>query len=247
MSTEAKLFDIESLFSSSFRMAIIAPSESGKTYYLLYLLSILVKEYKWIFLITPNKNDLYNDYIWPNHIRYASKVEEIDNEIDSIMKFGNELKDKYMSSKKVLIILDDLGFSTSGKKSSVGDLLTRGRNCGISCIILMQSYQMIFKTFCMNFTHTALFKFNDDLDNYLGSVQLQDSKSKTLVKIDKLLIMLSKMYPKTKPLVMLVHCKKQMYTHSAIPNDINIKKIKILHFQHSSMKNNKIDNDSLFV
>jgi hypothetical protein len=132
-------FDIKEL-QDDFRATIIAPSNSGKTEFLLYLLSQIVKWYKYIFLIIPCHNDKYSNYIWPNHVFIVENISQINEVLDTIIKFATKFT-KLGKKKKILVITDDLGLMTSHSSCKIDTLLIRGRGIGISVIILAQSYQ----------------------------------------------------------------------------------------------------------
>lgn len=182
-------FDFNEL-KEDFRATMIAPSKSGKTEYLLYMLSQIVKWYKYIFLIVPCVNDKYANYIWPNHVFIVENIQEINQVIKSILDFGASLTKKG-KKKQILVITDDLGLMTSNPSCKIDTLLLRGRGVGISVVILAQSYQMISPNMRNNITHTFIFAITDDFYHYVKNIPKSESVQEVMTRLKRLFIKLS--------------------------------------------------------
>jgi len=250
MSVTSNKFNIHDLGKKSFRGALIAPSESGKTYYLLYMLGILVEYYQIIFLIIPAKNEIYTKYIWPNHIFEVQDLNEMNDAIIRIVKYGESLKQRN-SHKRIIVILDDLGLKTGNPNSKVEVLLTRGRNALISTFILAQSYQMISSNLRCNITHTFIFSPSEEFRYYIKALPKVENTSHVNTSITKLFNDAQEKY-KGKRIVVVLNSSggKLVYYHSFIDNFDEVKNDNILYKQYSSMmleSDNNEDPDRIIV
>ena len=247
--SESNKFNIEELGRKSFRAALIAPSETGKTYFLLYMLGQLVDYYKIIFLIMPAKNELYTKYIWPNHIFEVQDINEMNDAIMRIVRYGETLKAKN-SRNKIIVILDDLGLKTGHPTSKVEVLLTRGRNALISSFILAQSYQMISSNMRCNITHTFIFSPSEEFRYYIKTLPKVEDTAQVLSTISKLFKKGETKY-KDKKIVGVLHSVggKLLYYHTFIDDFDRVKNDNILHKQYSLMMNNdtEIDPDKIII
>ena len=179
-------------FKEDFRASLIAPSNTGKTEYLLYLISKIIKWYPYVFLLMPCPNDKYANYIWPNHLFIVENVQQVNEVLDVIIKFGSKLT-KIGKKKKILVITDDLGLMTSNPACKIDTLLLRGRGIGISVIILAQSYQMISPNMRNNITHTFIFSVTDDFLHYVKNIPKTETVGEIMTRIKNLVQKLNNM------------------------------------------------------
>lgn len=235
-------FSIDTL-NTDFRATLIAPSESGKTEYLLYLLPILVKYYQYIFLIVPCNNDKYSKFIWPNHVFLVESVTQINEAVDRILLFGSKFVN-LNKRKKIIVITDDLGLHTANPSCKINSLLTRGRNLGISCFILAQSYQMISPNMRGNITHTFVFSLTDDFVHYVKNIPKTVTKEEVMQRISNLFSKFKEMKTesndKNTRYVLVLYSKAGgdlQYNYSYIEDYDMLYQRNILHLQNSSMKN----------
>ncbi len=189
---QEKRFCRDSLLRSTFRMALVGGSGSGKTAYLLSLFSTLVMKYKHIFLFTPVYNSEYDGYIWPDHINKVTNPEELDYSLDNTKK----KIEKYVSTKGIensdhfLLILDDMGDKQT-RSSYLLDFLNHGRHLNTSVILLCQTYKHVPINGRVSITHFCCCNVSDsDIENMLRSMSIHGSK-KNLLKAIGLLRMVN--------------------------------------------------------
>jgi len=241
---EVNKFNPLDMADKSFRAALIAPSESGKTYYLLYLLGILVKSYKIIFLIIPAKNEIYTKYVWPNHIFEVQDILEMNDAIVKIVKYGEFLKTKH-SKKRIIVILDDLGLKTGNANSKVEVLLTRGRNALISTFILAQSYQMISSNLRCNITHTFIFSPSEEFRFYIKALPKIENTVQVNAMITKAFKVLSDRFKDNKVVMVLQSVGGKLSYFYTFVDDFNrVKNDIILHKQYSTMMYDATEEES---
>lgn len=177
-------FDFKEL-KEDFRATMIAPSNSGKTEFLLFMLSKIVKWYKYIFLIVPCSNDKYAGVVWPNHVFLVDSIPQINEVLQTIIQFASK-RTKLGKKRKMLVITDDLGLMTAHASCRIDTLLLRGRGIGISVVILAQSYQMISPNMRNNITHTFIFSVTDDFQHYLRNIPKSESSIAVMNRIKTL-------------------------------------------------------------
>jgi len=159
-----------------FRMAIVAASGSGKTNWLINLISLFSSGRKGTFnsitIVTKNKDEpLYN---------YLQSLNE-----GIIIKEGLEslpLLDKFDKELNHLVIIDDLVLSKN--QSSVESYYIRCRKLNVSVIYISQSYFRIPKIIRSNLTYLVLLKVGGTRDlNMILSEAAFNIEKNTLIKM----------------------------------------------------------------
>ena len=237
-------FDYAEL-QEDFRATMIAPSKSGKTEFLLHLLSEIVRWYPYIFLVVPCVNDKYARYVWPNHMFIVESIQQINEVLETILTFAAK-QTKVGRKKKILVITDDLGMMTADKTCKIDRLLLRGRGIGISLIVLAQSYQMISPNMRNNITHTFLFSITDDFTHYIRNIPKNETSAEIMTRIKSLF---TKLLNRSEPgdttmgrqtrYVVVIACKSggsMEISYSFIKNYDELYKRNILSLQQSRMK-----------
>lgn len=248
MSLAVERFKPETLFNDFFRMVLVAPSTYGKSYYLLYLLThFLIKEYKFIFMISSIKNPIYNKVIWPNHYYIVDNKEQLDEIVASILDFGNKLKDSLSRHKKVLILFDDLGWLTKNS-DEISNLFIRGRNSYCSTVMCVQSCQMIARCLRWNITHTGIFCYSEELGNYLSALAITQTKKSALNRIERIFTSL-KERDVSRPIVMLNLISREPFTWTNIPSlEQPVTELNILALQYSKLQvKTDIPDDNIYI
>jgi hypothetical protein len=145
-----------------FRIVMLAPSKKGKTVLLLSLISShLIKVYKYIFMIVPNRNVAYAGFIWPNHYLIANSKEDVDKQVLFVIRFATKLTANNIDNNRhdrVLLIFDDLG-DTARYSMEVPKIFSMGRNINISAIFLAQTFSAVPSALRPNVTHFFVFTY----------------------------------------------------------------------------------------
>jgi Ni2+-binding GTPase involved in maturation of urease and hydrogenase len=136
-----------------FRMAIVAPSGSGKTNFLLnliHLFSVGKGTFADINVITRNKKEPLYDFL-------ASKSDQIQikeglESLPQLDKFNKELNH--------LVVLDDL--VTAKDQSMIENYYIRARKLNVSVIYISQSYFRIPKMIRQNLSYLVLLKLSGE-------------------------------------------------------------------------------------
>tara|TARA_R110000782_G_scaffold72637_5_gene145401 strand:- start:249 stop:941 length:693 start_codon:yes stop_codon:yes gene_type:complete len=158
-----------------FRMCIIAPSGSGKTNFLINLISLFSKNngtFSSIQIITKNKDEpLYN---WLSSIDKSIIITEGINSIPKL--------DEFDSSNSHIVIIDDLVLSKD--LSSIENYYIRARKLNVSVIFISQSFYRIPKIIRQNCSYFAILKLggNREINMILSEFALGIDKT-TLLKL----------------------------------------------------------------
>lgn len=136
-----------------FRMAIVAPSGSGKTNFLLNLIHLFSQgrgTFPDISVITRNKDEPLYNFL-------ASKSDQIQ------IKEGMEnlpLLDKFDKDFNHLVVLDDLVLAKD--QSRIENYFIRARKLNVSVIYISQSYFRIPKIIRQNLSYLVLLKLSGE-------------------------------------------------------------------------------------
>lgn len=136
-----------------FRMAIVAPSGSGKTNFLLNLIHIFSQgrgTFPDITIVTRNKDEPLYNFL-------ASKSDQIQ------IKEGMEnlpVLDKYDKDFNHLVVLDDLVLAKD--QSRIENYYIRARKLNVSVIYISQSYFRIPKIIRQNLSYLVLLKLSGE-------------------------------------------------------------------------------------
>jgi hypothetical protein len=134
-----------------FRMAIVAPSGSGKTNFLLNLIHIFSQgrgTFPDIHIVTRNKSEPLYDFL-------ASKSDQI--QIKEGMESLPQL-DKFDKDFNHLVVLDDLVLTKD--QSRIENYYIRARKLNVSVIYISQSYFRIPKIIRQNLSYLVLLKLS---------------------------------------------------------------------------------------
>jgi type IV secretory pathway VirB4 component len=145
----------------SFRMYMCGGSGSGKTNFLLNLLTIVYNKYfHKVYLISAN---YYNDLIYraldgkiPED-QIITDPDEIDPVLQDIFEQQEEEKNK---TRRVLIVIDDFMNEVANSKAMQA-IFTKGRARNISVILINQSYKTVHPKIRSNCTHMIFFGTNE--------------------------------------------------------------------------------------
>ena len=242
MSLVCKVSDPVDLLKEDIRMAILAPSNCGKTYYILYLLKYyLINKYKFIFLVIGAYNDIYDSAVWPNHIYRVGSKDQLNTVINNILTFGESLVASGYKSKKILLIIDDVGSLGRGS-SGINTLMIRGRNANISTIYLTQSYNNLDKDMRANLTHLCLYTMTSGIETFIRDTRVSDSKEYTKI-VNKIFNRLADRKKKgdTERYNLMLNLESNEITVGKIPLELlpTLISKNILMQQYSSMKDNE--------
>jgi hypothetical protein len=145
-----------------FRMVMLAPSKKGKTVFVLALISShLIKVYKHIFIIIPNRNSAYAGFIWPNHFLLANSKDDVDKQVTTVIKYATKLTANNIDNNRhdrILLIFDDLG-DTARFSLEVPKIFSMGRNINISAMFLAQTFSAVPSSLRPNVTHYCAFTY----------------------------------------------------------------------------------------
>lgn len=145
-----------------FRIVMLAPSKKGKTVFVLSLLSThLIKIYKHIFIIIPNRNSAYAGFVWPNHFLLANTKDDVDKQVISVIRYATKLTSNNIDNNRndrVLLIFDDLG-DTARFSLEVPKIFSMGRNINISAMFLAQTFSAVPSSLRPNVTHYCAFTY----------------------------------------------------------------------------------------
>lgn len=136
-----------------FRMAIVAPSGSGKTNFLLNLIHLFSQgkgTFPDITIVTRNKSEPL--YEW---LQTKSDQIQIKEGLDSLPQL-----DKFDKSWNHLVVLDDLVLAKD--LSRVENYYIRARKLNVSVIFISQSYFRIPKIIRQNLSYLVLLKLSGD-------------------------------------------------------------------------------------
>lgn len=136
-----------------FRMAIVAPSGSGKTNFLLNLIHIFSQgrgTFPDITIVTRNKDEPLYNFL-------ASKSDQI--QIKEGMENLPQL-DKYDKDFNHLVVLDDLVLAKD--QSRIENYYIRARKLNVSVIYISQSYFRIPKIIRQNLSYLVLLKLSGE-------------------------------------------------------------------------------------
>lgn len=136
-----------------FRMAIVAPSGSGKTNWLVNLISIFSQgkgTFPDITIVTRNKDEpLYN---WLSSISDQIQVKEGLENLPQLDKFDKDWNH--------LVVLDDLVLTKD--QSRIENYYIRARKLNVSVIYISQSYFRIPKIIRQNLNYLVLLKLSGE-------------------------------------------------------------------------------------
>lgn len=133
--------------------ACIGSTRSGKTYAMKHIWNTYFKKHITILMTHSGHAEIYRDFK-----KTVCLSEGFHKElIDEPMRLNKATNDQY----HFCVIFDDLGID--GKISnSMTSLLTRGRNCGMSCIYAGQKMTMLSATGRSNINYILCFSQNTD-------------------------------------------------------------------------------------
>jgi len=140
-------------FKIPFRMTCVAPSGSGKSNYVVNLLSLFCKPpgtfYK-IFIITKNSDEPLYNFL-------KSKAEDIQ-----ILEGMSSLPplDKFDKDLPSLVVVDDLVLAKD--QSRISNYFIRARKLNVSVIYISQSYYSVSKIIRQNSNYLCLLKLNTE-------------------------------------------------------------------------------------
>jgi hypothetical protein len=146
----------------SFRMYICGGSGSGKTNYVINLLTCIYPKYfHKVFILSAN---FYNDQIYR---ALDGKVPEeqiiVDaDEIEPVMQdIFDEQEEPDNKTRRVLIVVDDFMNEVANSKAMQA-IFTKGRARNISIILINQSYKSVHPKIRSNCTHLMFFGTNEN-------------------------------------------------------------------------------------
>jgi hypothetical protein len=149
------LTSIKTPENNNMSWACIGSTRSGKTYAMKHLYDTYFKKHITILMTHSGHAEIYKDFK-KNTIVSDGFHKEL---IDEPMKINKMTKDEY----QFCLIFDDLGLD--GKIcDSMTNLLTRGRNCGMSCIYAGQKLTMLSSTGRSNINYVLCFYQNTDTE-----------------------------------------------------------------------------------
>lgn len=135
--------------------ACIGSTRSGKTYAMRHIWETYFKKHITILMTHSGHAEIYKE-IKKSVIVSDGFYPEL---VDEPMKINKHTKDEY----QFCLIFDDLGMD--GKiTDSMTNLLTRGRNCGMSCIYVGQKLTMLSATGRSNINYVLCFYQNTDTE-----------------------------------------------------------------------------------
>jgi hypothetical protein len=149
-----------------FRMLIAGPSGSGKSNFLLNLISrpdwlgSYFKKTTYIFSPSLNLNDDFNS-IKDAHKFQPETFQELETKLNRILEKQEGIIKTHGKKKAyhLLIVLDDCAAMSGFHESKIlQKLFFRGRHCLISLIITSQSYKSIPKKVRSNCSHWVIFR-----------------------------------------------------------------------------------------
>jgi hypothetical protein len=152
-----------------FRMAIVAPSGSGKTNFLLNLIHLFSQgkgTFADITIVTKNKSESLYDFLASKSDRIMIK-EGLEN-LPQLDKFDKELNH--------LVVLDDLVLTKD--QSRIESYFCRGRKLNASIVYLSQSYFRVPKFIRQNLNYLVLLKLS-------GERELRTILSESGIGIDR--------------------------------------------------------------
>jgi hypothetical protein len=174
------LSSIEIPENNNMSFACIGSTRSGKTYAMKYIWDKYFKKHVTILMTHSSHADIYKEFKKSVIVSDGFHTELIDEP----MKINKNTKDEY----QFCLIFDDLGMD--GKMSdSMTNLLTRGRNCGMSCIYAGQKMTMLSATGRSNINFILCFYQNtdDEIENtikcFLRSYFPRDMRIPDMVKL----------------------------------------------------------------
>ena len=133
--------------------ACIGSTRSGKTYAMKHIWETYFKKHITILMTHSGHAEIYKDFKKSVIVSDGFFPELVDEP----MKINKNTKDEY----QFCLVFDDLGMD--GKiTSSMTNLLTRGRNCGMSCIYAGQKLTMLSATGRSNINYVLCFYQNTD-------------------------------------------------------------------------------------
>jgi len=139
--------------NQNFSFACIGSTRSGKSYAMKHIWNTYFKKHITILLTHSGHAEIYRDFKKTVCLSDGFHKELIDEP----MKINKATNDEY----KFCVIFDDIGMD--GKVSeSMTALLTRGRNCGMSCIYAGQKLSMLSATGRTNINYILCFSQNTD-------------------------------------------------------------------------------------
>ena len=147
------LSSIETPENNNMSFACIGSTRSGKTYAMKHIWDKYFKKHITILMTHSGHAEIYKDFKKDVIVSDGFHCELVDEP----MKINKNTKDAY----QFCMIFDDLGID--GKISaSMTNLLTRGRNCGMSCIYAGQKLTMLSATGRSNINYVLCFYQNTD-------------------------------------------------------------------------------------
>lgn len=164
----------------TFRALIVGPSESGKTYSLVYTLN---KAYRGVF----KRRIFFSSTIKHDKTWKALKTNKHDtffNEFDeeklySIVQHQKESP----NAKRTLIVLDDLTYQDFHDSPYLNDIIRMMRHYNISIIFLVQRYNLVSPSIRSQISHLWLFKITNMKELNTISDDLPSMDKKQFLKI----------------------------------------------------------------
>jgi hypothetical protein len=149
------LSSIKTPENNNMSFACIGSTRSGKTYAMKHLYNTYFKKHISILMTHSGHAEIYKDFKKSVIVSDGFHKELVDEP----MKINKLTKDEY----QFCLIFDDLGLD--GKIcDSMTNLLTRGRNCGMSCIYAGQKLTMLSATGRSNINYVLCFYQNTDTE-----------------------------------------------------------------------------------